>query len=511
MTGHAWALMSLTEGRQYAGNHGYADVLSRVYRYDSHVSSSRRVEEEDLAFVRDGKYLVGVAIIRKILHWDGTKIMRRCPSCETTGLKERRHKKPRYRYDRGHEFARPREQRVNVTQFEAHFGNSFIPVPKSITVSELKAAAPRPSDQKSIEEIDPARIRRRLAEVSPAADRLLARFLRNRGSDREANTTDARTYWVVSPSPRNDDQHIDEWRRTCVSGRAAFMGRGPEDGTHGGIGPKFAGRSRGGISPGDVILIARPHKGNAEMVGFGVVSGKALSRLNGIKAPETFKSLRKLRPFRAWSRPPADVPFDKVLQRWRALAKLRPQEISAHRLVCQWLADQLQTDAKNSGGSHRARTGSRGRRNSGTGSDTITVTSTANAQLDYTVRSKAQVIKARAIESRLVEKYKQWLAKQNRTLESVKYGSLRCDGYEEQRRNLIEAKSSVRPEHIRMAVGQLLHYEFRGQRRFGELHKAILLPSTPTADIRDWLASAKIRVIWPERGAFVDNADGQFA
>jgi hypothetical protein len=128
------------------------------------------------------------------------------------------------------------------------------------------------------------------------------------------------------------------------------------------------------------------------------------------------------------------------------------------------------------------------------------VTSTANAQLDYTVRSQARVIRAKAIESRLVERYRLWLAKQNRKLQSVTYGSLRCDGYEAERKNLIEAKSSARTEHPRMAVGQLMHYEFRGRRKFGELNKAILVPNAPKAGNVEWLKSIGIAVIWPEKG-----------
>lgn len=499
MTARAWALMSLTE-RQYAGNHGYADVLSRLYRYDNHVSSSRQVREGDLALVRDGRYLLGIAIIHRIRSWPDSKVMRRCRHCRITGLKERKHKKPRYRCDRGHTFARPREQTVDVTQFEARFGRSFIPVPPGITVAELKAAALRPSDQKSIEEIDPAKIRRRVTAVSPAAGRLLARFLRNRPTGEETEAAGPRSYWVVSPSPRNDGRYIDEWRRTCVSARSAFMGWGPEDQAHGGIGPKFAGSTPGGVSPGDVILIARPYRGTSVMIGFGVVSGKALNRLKSIKAPKTFKSLRRLRPFRAWSRPPADVPFNKVLRNWRALAKLHPEKVSAHRLVCQWLSRQLQSGAKDS----------RRRENRRKPSNAITVTTTTNAQLDYTVRSKAQVIKAKAIESRLVEQYRLWLERQRRKLQSVTYGALRCDGYEAERRNLIEAKSSARLEHIRMAVGQLQHYEFCGRRKLGKLHKAVLLPSAADPEARKWLLSIQIALIWPERGAFVDNADGQF-
>ena len=510
MSGRAWTFMTLKTGRQYAGNHGYADVLSRVYRYDSHVSSSRQVSEGDLVFVRDKHRLVGLAIISRIQSMTGTKVMRRCPRCGITGIKERRNKKPRFRCDRGHPFRRPKESRVKVKKFAAHFGNSFIAVPEGIAVSELKAGALRPSDQKSIEEVNPTRLRRTITALSPAAGRLLARFLRKRHSGHQAENTGGHSYWIVSPTIHSSDRHLDAWRRTCVSARAAFIGRGPGDDIRGRIGAKFAGRPPDGIGQGDVILIARPHQGGPTMVGFGVVHGKALTRLKSVKAPEAFRSMRRLRPFRAWSRSPPDVPFKRVLRRWSALTKLNPAQSSAHRQICRWLSRQLQANSKDAESSHGNRGGGRGRSGGRGQSDAITVTSTANAQLDYTVRSKPRVIKAKAIESRLVERYRVWLAKQSRKLQSVTYGSLRCDAYEAGRRNLIEAKSSARTEHIRMAVGQLMHYEFRGQRKFGELHKAILVPTAPDPGDVEWLESIGIAVIWPEKGAFADNAGGQF-
>jgi hypothetical protein len=138
------------------------------------------------------------------------------------------------------------------------------------------------------------------------------------------------------------------------------------------------------------------------------------------------------------------------------------------------------------------------------------VSSKQNAQLDYKIRTRAQVIRAQALEARLVEEYRSWLERQQRTLRSVSYGALRCDGYEQERDNLIEAKSSIRREHIRMAVGQLSEYAFRGRKKFGATNQAILLPKRPSPDIFEWLDSIGIRVIWRERGRFMDNGGGQF-
>jgi hypothetical protein len=61
-----------------------------------------------------------------------------------------------------------------------------------------------------------------------------------------------------------------------------------------------------------------------------------------------------------------------------------------------------------------------------------------------------------------------------------------------------------------MAVGQILDYAFQGRKEFGDSHKAILLPERPHPDILSWLESLKIKAIWRERSAFLDNANGQF-
>ncbi|PYL09834.1 MAG: hypothetical protein DME33_02920, partial [Verrucomicrobia bacterium] len=90
-----------------------------------------------------------------------------------------------------------------------------------------------------------------------------------------------------------------------------------------------------------------------------------------------------------------------------------------------------------------------------------------NHQLDYEVRTKSEVITAKKIEAELLEKYTTWLKRKGRKLSAAKYGGLRCDAYEQETRNLIEAKSSTRREHIRMAVGQLLDYAFQGRRKLG--------------------------------------------
>jgi hypothetical protein len=321
-----------------------------------------------------------------------------------------------------------------------------------------------------------------------------------------------RAYWVVSPNVRYSSRSVSAWRQASIEFGAAFMGWSPDNSEHSQIGPKFAGKAVGGIEPGDVILIARRSGGVPEIVGFGVVQGEAATTLPGFTAPEEFGSLRRLRPFLPRSRPPPnEVPLKAAVRHIRALALLYPDTDEAHRDVCQWMERHLRKRLS-AGAPEGCASSGRGskRANNAPSGEVAIVSSTHNYQLDYTLRSKAQVRQAQKHEARLLDRYKKWLVVQERKLDSVKYGDLQCDGYEEARKNLVEAKSSASREHIRMAVGQLLDYAFQGKEKLGDPNKALLLPTKPSHDVERWLDAVGIKIIWPVRDAFLDNANGQF-
>ena len=120
------------------------------------------------------------------------------------------------------------------------------------------------------------------------------------------------------------------------------------------------------------------------------------------------------------------------------------------------------------------------------------------------------VRRAMKIEDELVQRYKKWLAGKYRTLVVARYGRLRCDAYDTERCNLIEAKASTKREYIRMAVGQLLDYAYLGREEFGTPHMAILVPTRPNPNSLHWLSELNISVIWVKARGFVDNAGGQF-
>jgi hypothetical protein len=310
-------------------------------------------------------------------------------------------------------------------------------------------------------------------------------------------------YWVVSPNVRNNERTVGAWREASVREQAAFMGYEPDERITKQIGPKFAGMTEPGITPGDRILIARRHHRKPEIVGFGIVRGQFKKRLKGFKPPQTFGSLRRLLPFKAWSGEPSGIRLRDVLAHTTALVQLHPERNSAHKRVCEWMDKQLNAHTRQRGeNDNEARRGG--------GKPAVITELQKNLRFEYKIQTEREVRKARKLEAELVEDFRKWVETQDRRLSVAVYGKLRCDVYERTRNNLIEAKCSVKREHIRMAVGQLLDYAFQGKKTFGDPNKAILLPNKPHSDVEHWLGTLEIRIIWRASGKFFDNANGQF-
>jgi hypothetical protein len=309
-----------------------------------------------------------------------------------------------------------------------------------------------------------------------------------------------RSFWVVSPNVKYREKSVPEWKKASIDFGAAFMGWGPDDQEHK-IGPKFAH----GISEGDVILIARKFQRRPDVVGFGVVTGKFKKHLSGFKVPENEEwngSLRTLSPFIPQTDWPPRISVMSLLNHSAALCQLHPDRNEEHRKVCEWMAARLSEGVDEAG---------RGKPRPKPPSAKAVLKSLADPnQLDFKMRTREMVRRARRKENVLVSEYKHWLENQGRELAVANYLGLRCDAYEEKRNNLIEAKSSTNREYIRMAVGQLLDYAYLGRADLGKPNMAILLPGKPDSKLLEWLDDLKIWVIWKHRREFLDNAEGTF-
>lgn len=148
---NAWLLLTFGSDRQYGGNDGYADDPSASYKYDNLVPNSRRLAIGDAVVLRNREAMVGVAIIEEIVARPGSKTLRRCPECGTTKFGERRSLTPRFRCKRGHEFSEPKQERRDCDEFEARFGNSYQRTPGLFSLTDLRAACPRYTDQLSMQ------------------------------------------------------------------------------------------------------------------------------------------------------------------------------------------------------------------------------------------------------------------------------------------------------------------------------------------------------------------------
>ncbi|HEY2389960.1 MAG TPA: hypothetical protein VGK22_02200 [Candidatus Angelobacter sp.] len=312
-----------------------------------------------------------------------------------------------------------------------------------------------------------------------------------------------RRFWVVSPNVRYDYNTVGLWRQASVTHKAVFMGYHPNDKGHKQIGYKFAHV----ICPNDIVLIARRHHKNPQVVGYGVVVGPFKRKLTGFKPPEPFGSLRTLSPFKALSGAPKKLKklnIVRALGQIAALHELHPARRQSDRKLCDWMERQLKA-----GKSLRTTSGDESRYSS-TASVRLANLPHYN-ELEFQMRTKRAVLLGKQREAALLGDYQKWLLEQGYELQIAKYKRLVCDAYEEERRNLIEAKCSASREYIRMAAGQLLDYAYLGRKFLVTPNKAILLPERPKPESIEWLVGLKISVVWKEGNVFLDNANGQFS
>lgn len=307
-------------------------------------------------------------------------------------------------------------------------------------------------------------------------------------------------FWVVSPNVMNNVGTVGEWRNASIKFRAAFMGWGPDEEEHKAIGAKFAKT----ILPGDIILIARRFNHKVEVVGFGTVRGPFKKGLEGFVAPEKDRwrgSLRVLRPFKHRTELPRHLKAISALGHTTALRELVPARSESEQRLCEWLEREL-SQQNNEARSNRQLENL---------PKTELIGLPNDEGLDYKVTTRAQARRAEKKEAELVQQYDKWLRDQGRTLHVAKYGQLRCDAFEADRCNLIEAKCSSNREYVRMAVGQLLDYSNLIGKDVGVTALAVLLPGRPAPDIENWLKEKlSIHVIWRDGNVFLDNANGRF-
>ena len=116
-------------------------------------------------------------------------------------------------------------------------------------------------------------------------------------------------------------------------------------------------------------------------------------------------------------------------------------------------------------------------------------------------------------ESKLVTEYQDYL--HNNNLPSLKRliidvegeaASLKTDGWINESKTLVEAKSSTSRNSIRTAIGQLLDYKFQIESQgIDVMNMAILVPNKPRESLCKLLENLNINLIYKEEGSFINT------
>ena len=119
--GDLWVFKTVSEGRAYEGNDGYADKIDEYYVYDTTVPNHKNVKENDWVVVINKKEILGFAKVKKVDDSIVFKRRYRCPECGNTQVEKRKTKTPPYRCNKGHEFENRDSEEIEVDQFTAYY------------------------------------------------------------------------------------------------------------------------------------------------------------------------------------------------------------------------------------------------------------------------------------------------------------------------------------------------------------------------------------------------------
>jgi hypothetical protein len=158
-----WLLLSDFENRTFAGNDGYADEVTHLYKWDSTVSNHAALKVRDTVILWDKRKLIGVSIIETIEVGFGVKNRYRCPFCGSTKIKRRITKQPTFAC--GNQLCRrafqiPDTEEVGITTYAAEYGANWIPLPGILDAAECRLLGISVKSQHSMRPADPDKFRR---------------------------------------------------------------------------------------------------------------------------------------------------------------------------------------------------------------------------------------------------------------------------------------------------------------------------------------------------------------
>jgi hypothetical protein len=137
-----WLLLEKSdETRISKGIDGYQDKTAEVYRYDSFVPNYKNIKTGDVAILRKEGNILGSGRIGLIVEAPSIKTHRRCPSCRSTDIRERKTRTPKWKC--GHcatEFFEPGTTQASVMSFTAHL-EGFVRFGNPPSVQAIKSCA----------------------------------------------------------------------------------------------------------------------------------------------------------------------------------------------------------------------------------------------------------------------------------------------------------------------------------------------------------------------------------
>lgn len=160
----AWSLLTLEDSeRQFRGNTGYEDVLGRYYSWDETVRNDDKVQEGDLAVLRNKTHVLGLGWIDRIDKTTGDKKRYRCPHCGSTSFKERT--SPRFADNKykcantrkcGKPFAEPvfDPSLKAITFYRADYSRTWQPLDVELMVRDIADAYLNNAKTDAIRELD---------------------------------------------------------------------------------------------------------------------------------------------------------------------------------------------------------------------------------------------------------------------------------------------------------------------------------------------------------------------
>ena len=167
-----WLLLEKSdETRVSKGIDGYRDATGESYHYDSLVPNYRNVAAGDFVVLRKENEIVGIGTIRSIAEIADTKVHRRCPKCESTDVRERVTKEPKWKCGKcAVEFPDPKETIVEVRSFTAAIKDfTRLGVPPSVKAVKMCAeSSGGASSQLSMLSLDPSKVQTLFEGIDPS-------------------------------------------------------------------------------------------------------------------------------------------------------------------------------------------------------------------------------------------------------------------------------------------------------------------------------------------------------